>query len=146
MTIEFRSRDVRVETGVIKGDVPFAMRLGRHIGIAAIGLAMVGFCDSATAEIVERELGTDSAGNAVKGYVFQAGRGFGRSSWRRSALPVRRVSRSRWSGRGIRTGFGYPYGYYYVPFTSFHYGSPLSFCRVPARHFGGASFSVRIFR
>ena len=98
---------------------------------------------SSQVEIVERELGKDSEGNTVTGDVFQAGRGFGRSSSRRSSLPVRR---SRWAGRGIDNGYRYPYAYYYVPFASFHYGSPISFCRVPAHYFSGSSFSVRISR
>jgi hypothetical protein len=119
------------------------MKFDRQLWIAGMALALTGLPGTANAEIVDRELGTDSEGNTVKGHVFQAGRGFGRSTSRRSSLPVRR---SRWASRGIDRGYRYPYSYYYVPFASFHYGSPISFCRVPARYFGGSSFSVRVVR
>ena len=49
--------------------------LGWHL-VATIAVAIVGLpAMQGRADIFERELGVDSAGNKVTGYVYQAGRG-----------------------------------------------------------------------
>jgi hypothetical protein len=78
---------------------------------------------SARAEIVERDLGTDTEGKPVSGYVFQAGRSHRVSSLRRSSgLQSRRVVRSSSRSRGtLQRGYRSPY-YWYVPVIPLHCG------------------------
>ncbi|MCB1234780.1 MAG: hypothetical protein KDM91_06895 [Verrucomicrobiae bacterium] len=92
-------------------------------------------------EIVERDLGTDAAGRAVKGHVFQAGRGFGRARAGSSPLPRRRsTSRGRdVFGPGDAAEF-----YWFVPVIPPHCAGPVSWWRMPVR--GGLSFSVTVAR
>ncbi|NNE90115.1 MAG: hypothetical protein HKN23_00560 [Verrucomicrobiales bacterium] len=98
-------------------------------------------------EIVERELGTDDAGNPVTGYVFQAGRGFKRSSYS-SGLRRRSYSPLRNSGRVLRSSTS-P-AYFYVPIVPLHcrgsHGSTRAFSvwRIPRAQTG--SFSVTVIR
>lgn len=81
--------------------------VGRYWQLGVIGLA-VGLMSSSTvqADILSRELGTNGAGEAVTGYVYQAGRSRGRSrNLSRQSRLGPRVSGTRRYGPGIDRGY-----------------------------------------
>jgi hypothetical protein len=98
---------------------------------------------SGRAGIVERELGTDGAGNVVTGYVFQGGRSFRRSA-RVTGLPARRIDRSR----RIRDhhGFGFGLPWWCVPVIPMHCGGHGHGGSFTLWHGWGDRVSVTIIR
>lgn len=92
---------------------------------------------SSVAEIVKRDLGKNSKGETVSGYVFQPGRSYRRSARSSSSVFGGRPVRSN-SARGIDYGYQYPY---YAP--SFYYYVPRAFSYPIHRfHRGGSRLSV----
>jgi hypothetical protein len=93
------------------------------------------------AEIVERELGTDGAGNAISGHVFQGGRNFRRPA-RVSGLPARRIERvHRWHDWN---GLGTPW--WFVPVIPMHCGGHAHGGSLTLWHGWGDRVSVTIIR
>lgn len=108
-------------------------------------MLLTGFCclaglaawpQSTEAEIVKRDLGKNSKGEAVSGYVFQPGRSYRRRARTSNSVFGGRAERYR-SGRGIDYGYQYPLFvpsfYYYVPHA---YSYPIRYYR------GGGSLSM----
>jgi hypothetical protein len=95
------------------------------------------------AEIVERELGTDAAGNPIVGPVLQGGRDFRRST-RVSGLSARRAERPR---RGYqRPAYGYGLPWWYVPVIPMHCGGHGPGGSFTLWHGWGDQVSVTIIR
>jgi len=93
----------------------------------------------AVAEIVKRNLGKNSNGETVTGYVFQPGRSYRRRPRSSSSVFGGRPARSH-SARGIDYGYRYPF---YAP--SFYYYVPRTFSH-PIHHYhhGGGRLSVHV--
>lgn len=111
-------------------------------GLFLAGLLYVGcviFPLPSKAEIVTRELGKNSKGQTVSGYVFQPGRSYQRRSRRSNSVFGGRRDYGR-GGRGIDYGYRYPL---YTP--SFYYYVPHSYS-YPIHHYhhGGGSLSVHV--
>lgn len=111
-------------------------------GLLLAGLLYVGCVVlplSGKAEIVTRELGKNSKGQTVSGYVFQPGRSYQRRPRRSNSVFGGRRDYGR-RGRGIDYGYRYPlYApafYYYVPHS---YSYPIH-----RYHHGGGSLSVHV--
>ncbi|MCF6310987.1 MAG: hypothetical protein L3J39_00905 [Verrucomicrobiales bacterium] len=103
--------------------------------------AVFAWQSSLNAEIVTRELGKNSKGQTVSGYVFQPGRSYNRRPRRSDSVFGGRRDYAR-SGRGIDYGYRYPnyapYFYYHVPY-SYAYSYPLH-----GYHHGGGVLSVHV--
>ena len=94
---------------------------------------------STEAEIVRRDLGKNSKGETVTGYVFQPGRSYRHRPRTSNSVFGGRPDRYR-SGRGIDYGYRYPF---YAP--SFYYYVPYGFSHpIHHHHHGGGSLSVHV--
>jgi len=120
---------------------------GRVRGGWSIGrMLLAGFClwvglgampQSTDAEIVQRDLGKNSKGETVSGYVFQPGRSYRRRPRSSNSVFGGRPVRSN-RARGIDYGYQYPF---YAP--SFYYFVPHAFSYPIHRfHHGGSRLSV----
>lgn len=98
-------------------------------GSSLLRVLLVGFCMgpffavfplSVEAEIVQRDLGKNSKGETVSGYVFQPGRSYRRRARTSDSVFGGRAERYR-RGHGIDNGYQYPFYassfYYYVPYS-----------------------------
>ena len=117
---------------------------GRSIGRMLLGGLCLWACIevvplSTQAEIVQRELGKNSKGETVSGYVFQPGRSYRRRPPNSNSVFGGRPDRYR-RGHGIDYGYRYPYYtpsfYYYVPYG---YSYPIHHY-----HHGGGTLSVHL--
>ena len=116
--------------GALAGCCCRAFVCGCFLGVAPLSIE---------AEIVQRDLGKNSKGETVSGYVFQPGRSYKRRARTSNSVFGGRTDRYR-RGRGIDYGYQYPL---YAP--SFYYYVPRAYS-YPIHHYhrSGGRLSVHL--